>query len=109
MNIVFLKDKMGFNLIEMLIVLAIITTISVSLIANPNADRDRRAAKSSSQEILTVVRRAQGAALSGLLYNNQQTKAYRVHFVSDGNLGDNTVYQMCADVVLAPVGNDHCA
>lgn len=101
----FPNDKSGgFTIVEMLVVLAIIATVSGSLIVNSRAGRNTKTAKNSAHEASSVLRKAQNSALSGERYNSQVVERYKVSF----DTSKVESYKLCADIVGDSIANSKC-
>ena len=83
----------GFALVEILVVTAIIATLSVALLFNfGTAARNRTARRQVASVIVSDVRRAQSMALSGTRFNGNVFCGYGIHYV------DHITYLLYAGV-----------
>ncbi len=72
----------GFNLIEIVVVLSIIITMSVVLIVNfGSINNNKNAQNQSAAVIASDIRRLQSAALSGKKFQSKDVCGYGVHYV----------------------------
>src|SRR3989338_3188251 len=88
----------AFSVIELLVVLFITFSIATALVTNYRKGTRDNNLRTGSQEIVSVLRRAQSGVISGLQYNNATVANLRVSF----DKSSNTSYQMCAE-------SDYCA
>lgn len=86
----------GFSLIELLVVSAIIATLSVALILNfRNSATNRNARVQVASVIISDIRRAQSMALSGSRYQGSIVCGYGLHYA------DSVTYYIYAKAVPA--------
>ncbi len=90
----FLKVSAGIGLLEMIVVLTIMSVISAALIANYRQGGRENNLQTAAQEVLSVLRKSQSDALSGLQYESELPDNYRVSF----STLTNQVYQVCVEI-----------
>ncbi len=87
------KNNNGFTLVEVLVVTAIIATLSVALFFNFGTTARNRTARSQVASIIVSdIRHAQSMALSGTRFNGNIFCGYGIHYV------DHTTYLLYAGV-----------
>ncbi len=76
------KSDRGFTLVEILVVTAIIATLSVALLFNFGTTARNRTARSQvASVIVSDVRRAQSMALSGTRFSGNVVCGYGIHYI----------------------------
>ena len=77
------KLKTGFTLVEVLVVTAIIATLSVALLFNfGTAARNRTARSQVASVVVSDIRRAQSMALAGARFGGNTVCGYGIHYLS---------------------------
>lgn len=102
--------RQGFTLIEMLVVISIVATISSILVVNWRKNEERYKLQRAAQEIVQNMRRTQTMALAGKEYGTGliPNKSYGVHFEPNqprsyfifADENGNETYQPSDDIVV---------
>ena len=84
----------GFTVIELLVIVAVMSFMGASMLANQRQGERRKSITGAAQEAVTVLRRAQTAALAGETYQGCPTAAFLVSFNTSET--GNGLYRICA-------------
>jgi prepilin-type N-terminal cleavage/methylation domain-containing protein len=95
-----IKKYAGFTLVEMLVVVSIVTLVGGAIFTNFRSGQRESDMRETASDIASMLRRAQGAALSGLQYRGASTLGYQVSF----DFTTNT-YSYCPVLASAPPGS----
>lgn len=78
--------RAGFSLVELLVVLAIVSSLSVVLVFNFRSSKTNLTARHQiSSVIIADLRRAQSLALSGARYQGQSVCGHGIHYLNAGS------------------------
>ncbi len=92
----------GFSLLELLVVISVITSLSSVLVLNFRASATNRTARNQvASVIISDVRRAQSLALAGSAYHGNITCGYGVHYLNNSSyvlfaVTDSNADDLCA-------------
>ena len=101
--------RRGFTLMEILVVIFIVATISSMLVVNWRKNEERYKLQRAAQEMVQNIRRAQSMALAGKEYNGEiPNESYGVHFEPNqprsyfifADENGNETYQPSDDIVV---------